>query len=315
MPLHPGAAVSRRAVGRTLRRRPARGLSLVELLVAVALGLVITGIVLVVYLGGVLGHRQVAALARMTLDAQMALGTLARDIRMAGHVESTGVVAPAGGMPAGLARPVTVARPVFGCDAGFADDRAALGTTACGTGGLPALEVTFEVTLDTAPTSASDDGAVPPAPTDCLGHPVEPLSGGAGAGVRLASHRYYLDTPAAAGSRRSLYCASTARAMAAPLVEGVEALRLRYGVAPGWMAGQQDTRRPQRYVTAANVRDWSEVVAVRICVVMRSAEPVYLRGQSVPYVDCDGAMQSPADLHLYRAFHATATIRNRARWG
>ncbi len=311
MPLRARSPLSRVAPG---PRRPSRGLSLVELLIATALGLAVTGIVLFLYLSGVIGHRQASALARMTLDAQMALATLSRDIQMAGHVESHQLLLARGGLPARLGQPQAIARPVFGCESGFADLGAAMGVTACAPGGTSALEVSFEATPDTTPVA--EDGADDPGrPTDCLGTRIGATTpDGTSLSLALVSHRYYLDTPAGADGRRSLYCASTAGPTRQPLVEGVAEMQLRYGVAPGWSVDPPDTRRARRYVRADQVGNWSEVVSVRICLLMRSAEAVHPRGEAPRYLGCDGVRQTAPDLHLYRAFHATATVRNRAVW-
>jgi type IV pilus assembly protein PilW len=281
------------------------------LLVAVTLGLLVIGLVLQVYLSGVRGHRQAAALARLTLDAQAALDMLVRDLQMAGHVQATGVQVGGAALPRALARPYAFPRALWGCEAGFADLRAPLAQAQCDIRpGEPALEINLQATPETAPLTVTA-GAARPEPTDCIGQAIPGTQVAGLAGVLfLVSHRYFLGPPTDPGGSRSLMCVGQG-GIPQPLVEGVQALQLRYGIDPDSVRGIPGPRRAQRYVGAADVADWTQVVSVRLCLLMRSADPVHGLGEAPPFIDCAGARQAaPADRHLYRAFHATATLRN-----
>ena len=85
---------------------------------------------------------------------------------------------------------------------------------------------------------------------------------------------------------------------------------------------QANTRRPVRYVDAsalnaggsgATTPAWSDVVAVHLCILMRSEEPVLDAGetQTLDYLDCSGAKQTSQDKRLYRAYSTTVALRNR----
>jgi type IV pilus assembly protein PilW len=172
----------------------------------------------------------------------------------------------------------------------------------CAAGGTPALEINTIATERTTPLTNSG------IPTDCLGRGVP--------ADRRISHRYYLSTYGkGGGAARALYCASNVNGNVQPLVEGVDRMHFRYGVASNWTAETPGTRRPDAYVAAGGVTGWMKVVSVRVCVLMRSAEPVL--GDEIvtnKYRDCQGHDITAGDLHLYRAFHGTFTIRERAAW-
>lgn len=89
------------------------------------------------------------------------------------------------------------------------------------------------------------------------------------------------------------------------LLENVEDLQLLYGIDT---TGEQSV---DQYVAVPAVSaDWDRVIAVRVCVLIRSdktniVSPGY-------YLDCNGtSVAIPADRRLRRAFTATFNLRNR----
>lgn len=98
------------------------------------------------------------------------------------------------------------------------------------------------------------------------------------------------------------------------LVEGVESMQLLYGVNV-----DQDIRATvDAWVTADNVFDWDEVIAVRINLLMQSIEdgtvpePQAYTFNGVNYngVGANGSL--PADERVRRIFQTTISLRNRA---
>lgn len=296
-----------RRPGRCHHPQGQRGVSLVELLVAMVLGLLVVGGVLLAYLGSGISSRQLRALGDMTQDAQIALTLLGRDIQTAGFVEPGQARAPAAG---GIV-PIKTFRPVFGCDYGFTDPKANFAQAACGPSAAasqPAIEVNYQASKDVNVTNASRE------PVDCKGEAAQTESltiGGTPRDVPLVSNRYYVHDPSGDGSASALYCASHT-ASPAVLVDKVHQLDVRYGVSPNWSSTDASTWRPQRFVFASDVgADWDKVVAVRLCVLIRSAQPVLLAGDYAKYLDCNQALQDSTDRHLYRAFFSTVAIRNK----
>ncbi len=285
----------------TRRRQGARvqrGLSLVELMVSLFIGLMVAGAVATVYVGSARAGRHLKAMAQITEEAQLTLALLRRDLQLAGSAEPTGMVTSTHRFAVPAAP-----RVVFGCDQGFTSAVGAVATAACAASasGTPAVEITFEATADnTVGPSGSADGA------DCLGTavPPRPLTGD-----RFTSHRYFVSR--GPSGRNELYCGSAVSTSSQSLAENVEAIALRYGEANGWSASDPGTHRPVRYVPASAVADWSNVVAVRVCLLMRSGFPVFTTEDDASYRDCSGAVATTTDRHLYKAFFTTVAIRNK----
>lgn len=288
------------------------GFSIPELMVAMTLGLLVVGAVFLSYAGTLVASRQQGAASDMTEAALLALSILRRDLQMAAYVHPDAVA----GDRFEPVDPLVRARPVFGCSHGFVQVKAPVGLGVCDTGPArsDAIEINFEASFHAVDRDSTDRL------TDCQGAALDnPASPGAQAppadpSSRLAStHRYFVETPA--GTRTpQLYCAS-ARSTKQPLVPHVQELRLSYGVAQGWDPTVPGSQRPVRYVQAHQVGDgaWSEVVAVHLCVLMRSEEPVLdaAEAQTHTYIDCDGVRQASGDRHLRRAFATTVGLRNR----
>jgi type IV pilus assembly protein PilW len=286
-----------RALNRTLASRQSqRGLSIIELMVAMVIGMVVVAAVLFSYLGSGVTGRSQSALAQMNEDAMAAFSIMSRDIQMAGFSEPNGIVAPVPGGVATFGRVFTGAA-IFGCETKI-NNPAATGSMSCSVGGGTAThssEVSFQAT---AVNSIPDSSGVP---TDCLGNALA-LSGGA----YVATNRYYTAT-STTSLGRELYCSSSGNS-GQPLVENVEAMKLWFGEADA-----ADPRRAVRYVVASDVVDWGRVVSVRMCMLMRSADPVLESDDPVAanYTDCDGGSVASPDRRLYRAFFSTVALRNR----
>jgi type IV pilus assembly protein PilW len=262
-------------------------------MVSLFIGLMVTGAVASVYVGSARAGRQLKAMAQITEEAQLALALLRRDLQLAGSAEPTGVVASTQRFAAPAAP-----RVVFGCEQGFTSAVVAVGTAACAaaTSGTPAIEVTFEATADNTVGAYRSANAA-----DCLGAAIT--------GKSFTSHRYYVDQ--GPSGRNELYCGSAASTSPQALAENVEAIALRYGEANGWSASDPGTHRPVRYVPASAVADWSNVVAVRVCLLMRSGFPVFTTEDVASYRDCSGTVQTATNRNLYKAFFTTVAIRNK----
>jgi type IV pilus assembly protein PilW len=265
-----------------------QGLSLVEVMVSLVIGLVVVGAVLVSYITAGTTGRQQAAYAEMNENAQLALTLIARDLLLAGFSAPVGVASD------GLSFTRTYAsRPVFGCRTGFAAP-ATTGAVACALSGSDALEVVYQADAANSVPTASG------VPTDCLGNGLADAGG-----VFLAYNRYYLAS--SSSGRSELHCASRQGTGGQPLVDNVEGMSVWYGEAS---AGSPRTLA--RYVRADVVSDWGLVLSVRVCLLMRSSESVLASSEdTVTYLDCDSAQQTSADGFVRRAFFSTTTLRNK----
>ncbi len=266
-----------------MRFKPRQGgVSLIEMLVALVIGLVVVGALLATYLSSGQTGRLQSAFAQMDEDAQMGLRILSSDLLMAGYARPVSRDAETSGL-----RKTYNGRPVFGCDRGF--QAAAVNTPAeCGGSvNSPAIEIAFEADLY---NSVVTEGK----PSDCLGNSFQDGDTG------ITFNRYRANSDA-------LQCTGP-RGNAAPLVHNVERLQFWYGE-----ADSTDPRKLVRYVNASAVQDFNLVLSVRVCLLIRSAEPVITAEDAALkfYVDCEQVPRESADGHLRRAYMGTTALRNK----
>lgn len=106
------------------------------------------------------------------------------------------------------------------------------------------------------------------------------------------------------GTERSLWRRVDTAAASEEIAEGVEEFRLLYGVDTG------GDRVADIFQGAADVTDWSQVIAVRASLLLRSKSASAAR-QAQSY-DFNGQVDvAPADLRLRRPFNVTILLRNR----
>lgn len=301
-------------------RARAKGLTLVELLISMVIGLVVVGAVIVSMVGSGKGGRFQEAYSQMNEDAQIALSILSRDLQMAGYSQPTGFTNIAGTATTptfALQYTNVPGNSIFGCDTGFTNP-SSTAAVACGTGTIAALEVAYEA--DVRSTVAVAGTGTATVPTDCLGNRI----GGAGSVAPwIARNRYYVSTSTSANTsgRPELYCASdTAGNTGQPLVENIESMTVLYGVtlSPPALPAVPPPPQVVRYVTAAQIAavgpaEWGNVVSVRVCLLIRSAERVLSLGDEdiLTYLDCAGISQTSNDGRLRRSYFSTSTIRDR----
>ena len=294
-------------------RRAQRGISLIESMLSVAIGLVVVGALLVAYLGSGQASRSQSALSRMNQDAQFALSLLGRELQLAGFSQPIGLVNTAlNGQPPllefvpGLGAQLAV----FACDGGFVNAAIlpAVGPLQCAAGGQAALAVAYEA--DTSNTVARGAaGAL--RPTDCLGGQIDTGP------PAIALNRYYIAQGPA--NRPELYCASGNTGQSQPLVQDVEGMDLWWGI-----QSAASPRQVARYVKAGTdaatadtinalgAAEWANVISVRVCLLLRSTDPVLVAGEdSLQYMDCNGVVQTSNDGRLRRAYFSTSSLRAR----
>lgn len=302
-----------------------RGLTLVELLVSLAIGLVLMIAVVSAYLGSAGASRVAEAQGRMNEDAQAALSILSQQIRMAGNNPRQ----------AGYASD-TQRNPVFGtgtfairgCDSKFSDVTAAMTALTCAAGSSPdALAVMYEADQYNTVKSSTN------APTDCLGQAITATTSSANvwsattASVQptsvtftVADNRFYIGTSTAVTSP-SLFCKGNGGATPQPLVENVEDMQIEYGVAPstatstltvaGYLTATQVVSHADLASLATEAERWARVATVRVCLVVRSESPAAPDPDSAKYRNCSGVLTTAPDLRLRRAYSTTVVLRNR----
>lgn len=310
-----------------------RGLTLVELLVSLTLGLLLVVATTAGYLGLSEAARMAEAQARMNEDGQAALAVLASHLRMAGSNPDRPNRSPA--TRRNPVYPSPFAFAVRGCDGTFANVASAPSvqdlTCAGGTSPAPdSVSITYEVDrYNTVTLGPGWD------PTDCLGRPLSPFTATVTViapppgpptetdiSYHAAENRFYIDASDSTGTP-SLFCKGNGTSSnASPLVENVEDLQLTYGTVPpgaaltntaiaGYLDASDLAGHPA-FAGASEAERWGKVASVRICVVVRSNRPVVHGEGSARYVKCDGTIEtSVPDSYLRRAYSTTVVLRNR----
>jgi len=289
-----------------------RGRTLLELLIALAIGLVIMLALGTVYLGTSSTTRQSVSVNRMSEDAAIAFKLIGDDLRMAGFSRPRALTLPGGPIIDGVKltapdRAFTGAA-VRGCDHGFANPAVAFENLTCAgdTDKPAAVAIRFEG--DVVNTVAINDN-----PSDCLNREVTDTLTSVLGPYHLVESRFAASSGGSSGTPE-LSCGGNGSATfaAQPLVQFVEDIQMRYGIT----SASQVRRDVVRYVTAAEIdalggtvdRDWSRVVNVRICLVMRSQNRDQSGSNS--YIDCDGNTATSADGLARRAFTSVYALRN-----
>jgi type IV pilus assembly protein PilW len=254
------------------------GHTLVELIIALALGLVVTTGAVSLYRSQRVAFGRADDAMRIRDAGLSALTLVGQQVQMAGFIPADA--------PSQQARPT-----LFGCSA--ARPTGSDGNLACEALASRSDGIAIRYVGDNVSTWPSATGQS----TDCLGQAVSATSGSIGAAGVLIVNRFYAKASSSTGEPE-LYCEGNGKSGSAqPLVEGVERLRIRY-----WLGGAQTAL--DAFALAAN--QWSNVVALDLCVLVRGAP----QGRRMRYVDCDGASLVGTDLRAREAFWRRVAIRN-----
>jgi type IV pilus assembly protein PilW len=272
-----------------MKRRPlpaeSPGFALIEILVALVIGLVVVGAVLASYISNAQTGRLQSAVAQMDEDAQIGLRILTRELLMAGYA-----------MPASMNADTRVfnqsydGRPVFGCDKGFSAAPSTNPSACASSGGTPSIEIAYEVDLYNSVVSNGK-------PTDCAGVALPDSQKG------ITYNRFGVGSSTA--GRSELRCTSGNSTI--PLVDNVERLQFWYGQSDGGATPQL-----VRYTDASGA-DFSRVMSVRVCLLMRSSEAPAKAEDAAwqSYLDCDGASLTAGDGRLRRVYFSTIALRSK----
>jgi len=299
-------------VKRQLHRRPhrVRGLSLIELMVAMVIGLAVVLAVTLTYLQTASGTRYALLQAQMNEDGAIALELLVGHLRLSGYAETA---ADGSRLFKGLA--------IRGCDGGFtaATSNETFDLLACtGGAGNDAVAVRYHATLLNSQAAKNSDEKLRPA--NCANESIEPVGGET---ASIADNRFYVQNDATNDNVPTLFCRGGNGAgfsNATALVPNVESLQLRYAVTHVPVDGVVPPHQVTALVPAGHASlapplgNWSRVAAVEVCVVVRSQHPVPQGGLSANeltrYLDCSSAEVTANDRRLRRAYRTTVQLTN-----
>ena len=283
------------------------GLSLVELMVALTIGLFLIGAVVSIYVATSRGTRGSTEESQMNEDASLALEILQQQLRLAAF----------SGFAAGGDRNFQD-QAMTACNGGFNDNTVAdFATLACVSNDdnprPDSIAVRYEATLL---NSQSVTVAGVQQPANCA-H--EGIAGWFGpSNVPLAENRYFIeDDPAT--NVPSLRCVGRNGANlsnAATVIPNIEDLQILYAVTRTPVVDEPLPHQVTGYLRADEVNalpnGWQRVAGARICIVARSTERFEAIAPELrQYRDCAGnQVAAPADGLLRRAFVTTVMARN-----
>ena len=305
-----------------IRHRHQHGVSLVEIMVALA----ISGIVLAAVLLSVASAARSSAAqteqSAMVENGQYALNLLSKYIRNAGYESLTAV-----DTNHAVKDRKRFGRYILGCESGIVGDTAVAlpdWGAACNAddSGNDAIAVRYQggqlTMLPNNTENVTDSGAnVNFQALDCSGRIVAATTpGGDGNDITIVDNRFYVNN-------NNLVCLGNGVGAApTPIVQNIEQLKITYGVTnrvPNKAGIEVLGNRTVQYMNADYLESsaapgenpWERVTSVRICVVVRSPNPV----PSLPtlsYMNCNGVLQTPppADEFARKALFTVVEIPN-----
>lgn len=313
--------------GRHLTTRPIqRGVSLVELLVAMTVGLFLLGAVSSIYVATSQSTRGSTQEAQMNEDATLGLEILQQQLRLAGF----------SGFRAGAERNHQ-GRSLSGCNGAFSNvnnttNEINFDLLTCANNAAnatpDALVVRFQATtLNSQPVTPAAGGAQQPA--NCVHEGIaawfDPDGAGPAVAVALAENRFFVAPDPANGNVPSLRCRGRVNAATfssvSTIIPNIEDMQILFAVTrlpavdevlPHQITGYLRADQVNALPAVGGIGPWSRVAGARICLVARSTErfarlPVALR----QYVNCAGnRVTAPDDGLIRRAYTTTVMARN-----
>lgn len=262
------------------RHKRQAGVTLVEMMISVVLGLLLMAGVITFFISTKQGHRLQSGMGMMQENGRAALHILFRDILMAGYPKSASVDA------------ILDLQTIIDNDPLPGNVTAILGANA------------DNDPTDADPTSRSDAlGIQYQTDLDCLGA-ATPASG-------YAKNVYSVVYTAADDS--DLVCTTLAEDNtlldSQTLIEGVENMQILYGVDDDT---SDNISNATRYLRAGNVTDWNAVISIRIGILVNSIDTLSTTDDTATYdLLGQGTIAAKGDRMRRRSHTSTITIRNR----
>lgn len=269
--------------------RSQRGRTLIEVMIAMTIGLMITAGVISIYGANRHTYRASADVQRMQAAGQLALDRLAYQLRMAGYGQINSSDFWLVGNPSNFA-----GEALRVCSGGFDDPTAAAPN--CNNVSTQADALAVSYLVGGAAATGSGEGR------DCLGAAI--TAANSPIAPQLATrNRFYV---ASSGGVPTLMCVGN-DGVAAPLVPNVEDLQIRLRVGDPFSRTERvvDPQSAAGWTAA----QWGRVLGVELCVQVVS-ESAGLTADPQLGVDCRGNAY-PSDGRLRRTFTQVVTLRNR----
>ena len=280
------------------------GLSLIELMIAMIVGIFLIGGLTSVYISSKSSDKMRSQISEMEENARTALITMRQIISHAGY-------------PSEYALPI---------DKPFYAESSDIPNPECRAGGSASELITYKhirnkktknalvakrdtmvvVNMLDSPTSTSV-GASSNIIEDCNGSVVEPECSsdpvdGMYSNAEAKVYNYlYINTPE---GRRALTCMGSL-GDSQPIAENIESLQFLYGVSK---SGGNMVYRNAKDVTDSN--EWGSVKAVQVGILVRSERDVLEKEEERVFLVLDEEIKTPKDKRLYRAYTTTIVLPN-----
>ena len=296
--------------------RSQAGLTLIELLVSLVIGLLLAIVASSTYLYSKQAYNAVSENSQMEENGRLALNLLTRNIQSAGYV--------AVNVAAG--EPVPTGKKLLGCEFGMVNPQGASSRadlegclTSLPAGTTPSGSIAMFYQTDAPNTAGANYQGV-----DCIGNPpvnILTTSGGAVTTTWEVRSFFFISTttvgtPYGTTTMGQLSCATdrtdsvTAGSyQSQPLIPGVHQLRARY-ILP---TDDKSTAPGQRIfeATALTPAQWERVVQVDLCVLTKAIQSSG-NDTATQVTDCYGNNFTPPPSQSYRRFTTTVNLRNRS---
>lgn len=293
------------------------GLTLIELLVSLVIGLLLAIVASSTYLYSKQAYNAVSENSQMEENGRLALNLLTRNIQSAGY---TALDRAAG-------EPLPTGKKLLGCQFGMvnpqgassrADLEGCLGSVPAGTTPSGSIATFYQ----TDPPNTTATGVYQG--VDCIGNaPVNVLASGGGAVTTTWEVRSFffistttVGTPYGTTTMGQLSCATDRTGsinpgsyQSQPLIPGIHQLRARY-VLP---TDDKSTAPGQKLyeATALTPAQWERVVQVELCVLTKAVQSSG-NDTATPLLDCYDQTFTPPPSQSFRRFTTTVNLRNRS---
>jgi type IV pilus assembly protein PilW len=279
----------RGAAMKTIRSTRQHGRTLIEVMIAITIGLMITAGVISIYGANRQTYRASADVQRIQAAGQLALDRLAYQLRMAGYGQINSSDFAFVGNPSNF-----TGEALRVCSGGF--DAPAAATPSCNNVAAQPDALAVSYLVDAPATTGSGENR------DCLGATV--TAANSPIAPQLATrNRFFI---ANSGGAPTLMCVGN-DGVAAPLVPNVADLQVRLRVGDAFTRAEQivDPQATAGWTAA----QWGRVLGVELCVLVVS-ENTGLTTNPQAGADCQGNA-FPNDGRLRRTFTQVVTLRNR----
>lgn len=293
------------------------GRSLVELMIAITIGLFILIAVSALFLSNSQTSRTSDDKSRLEDEGRLALNLITFHLRMAGYgpllsaIQNNQTLSFGTKFTKPIGYPLGIQpNPVEGCSGGFSNPATA--AIAC-TGGTTPDSIAIRYVVDLFNTNVTNSGV--PAPTDCLGQRITAVSS-------IVENRFFIRNNPTTG-RSELYCIGNGNTpdfadftgTAQPIAENVIDMRITYGTAGiDPVTGDISTTVNRAFADANTVttfpRQWLSVLSVNVCLVVQSANN-NVTTRPIQYRDCNGQLITAPDRRLYQAFSSVVALRSK----